>query len=157
MLELAETSLNITMNFGGLHGNKGFEQTDTPRFHKVYVTDISPEREIKDESAPSGNVPINITYGLKIPVVTVTGYFPYKFPSPEFDAYLNYLKPGRIVSTPKYIFLVGTILTVQSNSGFNDMPMGSKWYVKKYTWKRNMSHPDRGEFNLVLLRWYKGD
>jgi hypothetical protein len=157
-LVLKEYKLTMTMFFNYKHGNKGYKIDETALEHKIYAHTSNTTRDISGESTPSGSVPISVVHGIKIPNFTVTGYFPWRYPTEFWDVFMPSLASFRVKNTVKNIFLTGTLLYVVSNGGgaFYEMPVGSIWYVKKYTWQRNMGHPDRGEFNLVLLRWYKG-
>ena len=156
-VKLAEELLNMTMNYGGKWGNKGFEQSSNNFIHDVFVTDINTSMELHSESTPSGNLPISTAYGLKIPTISVTGYFPYRYPDEFWDVFMPTLSEYRHVNSVKNVFLAGSLLIVSSsNVIMSELPVESKWFIKKYTWKRDASHPDRGQFNLILYRWFKG-
>jgi hypothetical protein len=154
-LHLAERKMKLTMNFQGLRGNKGFEIDPITYIHYIFAHTSNPEQELNSESTPGGTLPITTVYGRKIPTVTLTGYFPYRYPDEFWNDFMPTLAGHRRVNSVKNIFLVGTILTVVKSNVFKELPEGTNWYVKQYTWKRNTQHPDRGEFNLVLLRWFK--
>lgn len=156
-LSLLEYKVQLTMNYEGKRGNKGYVCDSDKFLHEVYANTSGSDRGITEESVPTGSVPVNIVHGIKIPHVTVTGYFPYQFPDEFYKDFMPKLADYRKVNTVKNIFLVGTILEVISNGHglFHELPVGTRWYVKNYTWVRNASHPDRGEFNLQLLRWFK--
>ncbi len=158
-LQLAEQKMKFTMQFEGKLGNKGFELSSPGFTHQIFAQTVGADRELNSDSAPGGTIPISISYGLKIPIVTIVGHFPYPYPSAAFTEFMNSLAPYRLAgfNTVKNIFLVGSILTVLSNGNgvFSELPIGSTWYVKKYSWNRDTTHPTIGEFNLVLLRWFK--
>lgn len=156
-LKLLEYKIQLTMNYTGQPGNKGYVSDPNQFTHDVYAHTSGSDRGITDESIPTGSVPINVVHGIKIPLVNVTGYFPYQFPDDFFNKFMPLLTDYRRVNTVKNIFLVGTVLEVLSNGNglFYELPVGTRWYVKNYTWIRNITHPDRGEFSLQLLRWYK--
>jgi hypothetical protein len=158
-LEFSEQKMKFTMTFDNKHGNKGFELSNPGFSHLIFAHASGTDRELNSDSTPGGTIPISTTYGNKLPVINLTGYFPYPYPSIQFTEFLNSLAPYRLAgyNTVKNIFLVGSVLTVVSNGDgvFSELPILSKWYVKKYTWNRDITHPTRGEFNLVLLRWYK--
>lgn len=158
-LTLIERKLQLSMKYQSKIGNKGFEVLPASYVHYVFAHTSAPERELNSESTPGGTLPISVVYGNKIPQVVLTGYFPYRYPDEFWNDFMPTLAPHRRVNSVKNIFLTGTILTVGTpGSGgnvFHELPEGTNWYVKQYTWKRSVQHPDRGEFNIVLLRWFK--
>lgn len=154
-VKFAEELLNLTMNYQGLWGNKGFDQSSNNLIHDVFITDINTGMELNSESTPTGSLPISITHGLKIPTISITGYFPYRYPDEFWDVFMPTIAAHRHVNSVKNIFLAGTLLIVSESKVMHELPATSKWFIKKYTWKRDSSHPDRGQFNLILLRWFK--
>ena len=158
-LQLREYKIQLTMNYEGKHGNKGFSPSPDTFVHDVFVHTSGSDRDVSDESMPTGSIPLSVVHGIKIPIVNITGYFPYSFPDDFFTKFMPTLAPYRTSTgnTVKNIFLVGTILEVVSNGNglFYELPVSTRWYVKNYTWVRNMSHPDRGEFQLQLMQWFK--
>jgi len=157
LLKFQEALMNITMMYGGLYGNKGYDTQTASFIHAVYAHTATTQYELYTEDAKGGAIPISTPMGLKIPAVVLDGYFPYRFPDDFFDVFMPTLAPFRKVNSCKNVFLTSTVLTVLSNGAntFAELPIGSKWYVHSYEWKREMKHKDRGGFNLVLWRWYK--
>lgn len=161
-IQFTEQTLNITMRYLNQWGHKGYGDRGPGYTHYLFAHASAARNELNMESTPGGSIPITIPYGMKIQTVTLDGYFPYTFPDEFFDVMMDNLRPFRLpgYNTVKNIFLVGSILTVAFNGNnvvFSELPLLSKWYVKKYTWKRSTRAPDRGGFNLVLWRWYKDD
>lgn len=156
-LKLREYKVQLSMQYDEKIGNKGYITNPNTFLHEVYITTSKPEQNIVGDSIPTGTIPISVAHGIKIPIVNITGYFPYQFPSTAFDNFMATLAPYRIVNSVKNIFLAGTILSVEYNGNglVSELPVGTRWYIKKYTWVRNMAHPDRGEFQLQLFRWFK--
>lgn len=160
-LMLSEATLNITMDYLGSHGNKGYDERNTGFVHKVMAHASKADNEVSTQSIPGGAVPVSVVYGKKIPVIVLDGYFPYHYPGDFFDVFMPtlaaYRKPN--YNTCKNIFLVGSILTVIYNGGggFSELPIDSRWYVKKYEWKRSVVMKDRGGFTLTLWRWYRSE
>lgn len=155
-VKFAEELLNMTMNYQGHWGNKGFEQSSNNFIHDVFITDINTGIELNSESIPTGNIPESTAFGIKLPIISITGYFPYPYPDEFWNTFMPTIAAHRHVNSVKNIFLAGTLLIVSDSKVImSELPGGSKWFIKKYTWKRDMSHPDRGQFNLILLRWFK--
>jgi len=157
-LQFSENTINITMKADGLWGNKGYDpSSDTPLIHNLFITSSTPKNEVNKDDVTGGPVPVRVSYGKKVPTYTLDGYFPYTYPDEFFEYVIEPLKNYRVKNTVKNIFLAGSILTVNDNGNgvFSEYPIGSKWYVKKYTWERSVESPQKGGFNLILMRWYK--
>lgn len=157
-LQLSEQTLNITMKYLGQHGHRGYGTRTGGFIHQIFAKTAGNKNELNEESIPGGPVPTTVHYGLNIQVMNLDGYFPYRI-NDVYDVLLPAIAPYRVAgyNTVKNIFLVASVLTVIGNGNglFAEMPINSKWYVKKYTWKRDVANPDRGAFNLVLWRWWK--
>lgn len=157
MIEFTDGIASYTMEYEGKYGNKGVMPSETLFTHRIGVHTANTSYEKNKDVSLGGELPITTVYGLKIPVVTLDGYFPYRYPDDFWNEFMPTLDPFRIKNSVKNIFLVASILTVVSNSeqSFAELPVGSMWYVKSYEWKRNVQHKDRGAFTLILWRWYR--
>lgn len=168
-LILVEHKLQRTMRYAGKNGNCGFEILPGSYIHYIFANTSNPEYEVNGETMQGGTIPTSVVYGKKIPQVTLTGYFPYQYPDEFYSDFMPSLAPHRRVNSVKNIFLTGTILSVPGHDNpiyqdpkyagrqniFLELPEKSNWYIKQYKWRRDLEHPTRGMFNLVLLRWYK--
>lgn len=157
-LILSEKVLNITMNYMGEWGHKGYD-TSIPKFtHHLYIKDIKTDKETNKESTVGGPVPITNVFGLKIQAIQIESSFPYNI-NDIYSVLLPSMASSRApgCNTVKNIFLVGSILYVTDNGGgiFSEMPVGSRWYVKKYKASRSVQSPTRLSFSLTLWRWFK--
>lgn len=156
-LQLTEAFLGITMNYNSLRGNKGYDRSTGGFVHNIFARTHNDVKELNMESTPGGITPVANYYGMKVQTVTLDGYFPYRYPDEFWDVFMVGLSAYREKCTTKNIFLVGSILTVTKNSTFNDLPIGSTWYVKRYSYVREIQHPDSAGFNIVLWRWWESE
>lgn len=146
------------MQYNGEHGHKGYDQSQTLFTHQLFLQDIGSEKELNKEITVGGPIPVITPYGMKVPTVQISSMFHYSLDeiySVLLPAIAPYRNPG--CSTVKNIFLVGSILTVVDNGNgiFSELPISSKWYVKKFKAFRNTQNFDRLSYVLTLWRWYK--
>jgi len=156
-LQFAESTLNITMEYNGDHGRKGYAPGSTGFTHNIFAKKHNNTRELNVDSIPGGAIPVSNYYGKKVQVVTLEGYFPYRYPDDFWNVFMAALSPYLYLCVPKNIFLCGSVIQVSKNVTFPDLPVGSYWYIKRYTYKRGVDMPEVAGFNLVLWRWYNLD
>lgn len=157
-LVLTERTVGITMEYNGERGHRGYKPSADLFTHTLFLQDIGTEKQTNKDVATGGPVPITNVLGMKIPVIQIQSKFHYSIDD-IYDVLLPALAPYRLpgCNTVKNIFLVGSILTVVENGNgiFSELPIGSKWYVKKFKASRNTTSPDRLSYSLILWRWYK--
>lgn len=147
VLVLSEEFLYITMD----DGNKIYAP-DTGAVHNIAAFSVSNRRALNSENITTGqsSAPIGFVHGRALDTLTIT------FQIKDIKSYLNGISSEcRVANTPKNMFMVSSILTVDpSSSGYEDLPVNSRWFVEVFSIKRNVSKR-LYTCSLTLRRWYR--
>jgi len=158
MLVLKEQFLNIDMD----DGVKKFVVQDGATHNiKIYTINDTKANNKQIQFGGQSSVPTTQLLGRQPDNVRITGRIgEYN----KINSILSGIAPYRIAGTNNIynLFMVGSILTVQSGSDLvPEMPLVDKdgnpsmWIVNTFTVRRNISKRTLLTFELNLLRWYK--
>ena len=147
MLTFTEYFLNITM----VNGNKIFvpvHGTD----HVMKSFRVSNVKGANSESYTTGqsSVPISTLLGRKATTITISSYWSFH----EVPYLLEGLTNWRIVNNLPNVFLPGSILAVTNNEVNQNLPLGSRWLVDTYTYRRSSTRRGVIVYDLTLIEWH---
>jgi hypothetical protein len=156
MIIFTENTLGISMTYDGKNGYKGYNSVEGFT-HIIYGTKILNSQELNQDSVSTGNIPVVNVYGRTPTEIRLEASLNKRWPSEIIDL-LTSMNSIRIKATVKNIFLVTSILTVVEAKVYpREFPIGSRWYVQKYVWKRDTTCSNNPRISLVLLRWYEDE
>lgn len=156
-LLVTESFLNITMD----NGNKIYDK-QSGAIHNLDVISVNDTRQgnyITTSGGDQYSIPLSITSGKKADVVRIV----FRIGSlTELNAMVSSISAHRYVSHPKNIFLVNSIVFINSGDNYfkeffkgYEGNAGTNWIVSSFSVRRSVK--DRlYKGDLVLKRWYDG-
>ena len=150
-ITLTEQFLNITMNYGGLSGNKGYDVINGAS-HTIYIYSITDTRQIVTQGISSYSqtvAPMSLIRGRQPDILKIEGKLCH---IDKVSTYLSPLGAYRNLNTIYNVFLPCSIVTGTSDGECPEIE--GSWLVDTFKVKRSLEKRKLVLFELVLYKWY---